>query len=57
MFGAAEDSFERVLLEDTLICGIPLKKGTLLNTFVRPLLSNPHIFKDPQNFNPDRWQD
>ena len=56
MFNSATGLFERQLVQDTLIGGVPVNKGTLIDSSFIPALYDPKIFDQPLEFIPERWQ-
>ncbi|KAL4456121.1 hypothetical protein ABPG74_014082 [Tetrahymena malaccensis] len=47
----------RVCIKDHKVGQIEMKKGMLMDTHFIGVLNNPKYYDNPQDFNPDRWND
>ncbi len=47
----------REAIEDCVIGGYFIPKGTIVQTYFRPAHHNPHYFESPGEFRPERWMD
>lgn len=55
-FGAAMGTFiPRVATRDDNLCGIQVKKGTLVNAIIPVIQHDERYFPDPEEFKPERW--
>lgn len=48
--------FQRIVVEDTLIDGIPVYKDTLLENILLAATHNEKEFPEPFKFKPERWE-
>ena len=46
----------RVATEDTVINGIPIKKGTVINIPAIAIQLDPEYFEDPDEYKPERFE-
>ena len=56
IFSSSGGLFERRLVGDTTISGVPLKKGLFMTASWIAHLYNPSIFEKPFEFIPERWE-
>ena len=55
-FGVVPGCFQRELIEDTLIGGVGIRKGTFVDNNWMSIFYKPELFEDPFEFIPERWQ-
>ena len=55
MYSPGSGLFPRVALKNVTIEDILIKKGEIVNVNIYALQMNPSIFKNPYEFNPERW--
>ncbi|KAG0176713.1 hypothetical protein DFQ28_006914 [Apophysomyces sp. BC1034] len=53
--GSVPVVFPRRLQEDTDICGIFISKGTLVSVDMHGMHRNPHVWHNPEKFDPERF--
>ncbi|CAO3671165.1 unnamed protein product [Umbelopsis ramanniana] len=51
----ATQVFPRVAAVDTELCGVHIPKGTKINIDITGMHFNPHLWKDPLTFDPERF--
>jgi cytochrome P450 len=56
IFTSAPGMFTRETNEDTIIGGVAVKKGTLLDFGWLSIFYNPELFENPHEFIPERWE-
>lgn len=56
MFGPTEGLIERIAVEDTHIADIPIRRGTVLNYFLKTNLYDDKLFEEASKFKPERWE-
>lgn len=57
MYGPTNHNFPRKVLKDFSIDGVTIRSGTVIQYHSVPSHYNPEIFKNPFEFNPERWFD
>ena len=45
---------ERVVTKDSVICDVPIEKGTLIQIPIHAIHHDEEVFPDPEIFDPDR---
>ena len=53
--GPGNGLFDRIAQKDDEICGLKIKKGTMVNMFMNALYTLEKYFSRPQEFIPERW--
>ena len=56
LFNPAANLFQRELIQDTTLGGVPIEKGVLFDSIMVNQFHDPKIFKDPFEFIPERWE-